>query len=129
MVASRIGLIGLGVIILTATAALAQNTSNPALSGNTVNPVLSGNSTLLPARQQLSVSPALPTGLLPNTTGTNPLTGLPCTGPGALSISGAGSLPGSTTAPVNGSLIGTTQAIQTPAFQSVFQSGGTGGAC
>jgi hypothetical protein len=77
MVAGRIGLIGLGVIILTATAALAQNTSNPALSGNTVNPVLSGNSTLLPARQQLSVSPALPTGLLPNTTGTNPLTGAP----------------------------------------------------
>jgi hypothetical protein len=54
MVAGRIGLIGLGVIILTATAALAQNTSNSALSGNTANPVLSGNSTLLPARQQLS---------------------------------------------------------------------------
>jgi hypothetical protein len=129
VVAGRIGLIGLGVIILTATAALAQNTSNPMLSGNTVNPVLSGQSTLLPARTELSVSPSIPTGLLPNTTGTNPLTGLPCTGPGALAISGAGTLPGSTTAPVNGSLIGAVQAIQTPAFQSVFQSGGTGGAC
>jgi len=32
MVADRIGLIGLGVIILT-TAALAQNTTNPVLSG------------------------------------------------------------------------------------------------
>jgi hypothetical protein len=120
MVADRIALIGLGAIILSATAALAQNTTNP---------VLSGQSTLLQARSELSVSPALPTGLIPNTSGTNPLTGLPCTGPGALSISGAGSLPGSTTAPVNGSLIGTTQAIQTPAFQSVFQSGGSGGAC
>ena len=42
MVADRIGLIALSAIILTATAALAQNTSNPMLSGNTVNPVLSG---------------------------------------------------------------------------------------
>jgi hypothetical protein len=131
MTANRIELIGLSVLILTtaATAALAQNTSNPALSGNTVNPVLSGNSTLLPARQQLSVSPSLPTGLIPNTAGTNPLTGLPCTGPGALSISGAGALPGSTSAPVNGSQITPTGALQTPAFQSVFQSGGSGGAC
>jgi len=129
MNADRIGLIGLGAIILTGTAALAQNTSNPMLSGNTVNPVLSGQSTVLPARSELTVSPSLPTALLPNTTGTNPLTGLPCTGPGSLSISGAGSLPGSTSAPVNGSLIGATDAIQTPAFQSVFQSGGSGGAC
>jgi hypothetical protein len=83
MLADRIGLIGLGAIILTATAALAQNTTNP---------VLSGQSTLLQARSELSVSPATPTGLLTNTTGTNPLTGLPCTGPDALSISGAGGL-------------------------------------
>jgi hypothetical protein len=120
MVADRIGLIGVVAAVLTTTVALAQNTTNP---------VLSGQSTLLQARSELSVSPSLPTGLLPNTTGTNPLTGLPCTGPGALSVSGAGSLPGSTTAPVNGSLIGAVQAIQTPAFQSVFQSGGSGGAC
>ena len=46
MVAHRIALIGLGAIILTATAALAQNTSNPLVSGNTANPVLSGQSAL-----------------------------------------------------------------------------------
>jgi hypothetical protein len=131
MVADRIGLIGISLIILSATAALAQNTSNPTLSGNTVNPVFSGQSTLLPARTELSISPSIPTGLLSNTTGTNPLTGLPCTGPGALSISGAGTLPGSTSPAVNGSVIGTAQGTtsQLPAFPSVFQSGGIGGAC
>jgi hypothetical protein len=133
MTATRIELIALTLLSLTAAtaAALAQNTSNPMLSGNTVNPVLSGQSTLLPARTELSISPATPTGLLTNTTGTNPLTGLPCTGPGALSVSGVGALPGSTTAPVNGSAIGsgTTSQIQIPAFPSVFQSGGTSGAC
>jgi len=131
MAANRIGLIGLGAIILTATAALAQNTSNPMLSGNTVNPVLSGQSTLLPARSELSISPSIPTGILSNTTGTNPLTGLPCTGPGALSISGAGTLPGSTSPAVNGSVIGTASGTtsQIPAFPSVFQPGGVGGAC
>ena len=40
MVADRFGLIGLGALLLTATAAFAQNTSNPTLSGNTANPVL-----------------------------------------------------------------------------------------
>jgi hypothetical protein len=122
MVADRIGLIGLGAIILTTTAALAQNTTNP---------VLSGQSTLLQARSELSISPATPSGLLSNTTGTNPLTGLPCTGPGALSISGTGTLPGSTTPAVNGSAIGTASGTssQIAAFPSVFQPGGTGGAC
>jgi hypothetical protein len=43
IVAHRIGLIGLGAIILTATAALAQNTTNP---------VLSGQSTLLQAQSE-----------------------------------------------------------------------------
>jgi hypothetical protein len=131
MAACRIGLIGLGAIILTASAALAQNTSNPTLSGNTVNPVFSGQSTLLPARTELSISPATPNGLLSNTTGTNPLTGLPCTGPGSLSISGAGTLPGTTTPAVNGSAIGTASGTtsQIPAFPSVFQPGGVGGAC
>jgi len=79
MAASRIELVGLGALILTATAAasLAQNTGASMLGGNTVNPVLSGNTTLLPARSELTVSPTIPTGLLSNTTGTNPLTGLP----------------------------------------------------
>ena len=131
MSGNRVGLIGLGGIILTATSAFAQNTGNPMLSGNTVNPVLSGQTTLLSARSELSVSPSLPTGLLSNTTGTNPLTGLPCTGLGSLSISGAGTLPGSSTPPVNGSAIQTASGTtsQQPAFPSVFQPGGTAGAC
>jgi hypothetical protein len=131
MAAYRNALIGLGAIILTATTALAQNTGASLLSGNTTNPVLSGQTTLLSARSELSVSPSTPTGLLSNTTGTNPLTGLPCTGPGSLSISGAGTLPGSTSPAVNGSADqaanGTTSQI--PAFPSVFQPGGVGGAC
>jgi hypothetical protein len=45
MAVNRIALIGLSVLVLSATItmALAQNTSNPMLSGNTVNPRLSGN--------------------------------------------------------------------------------------
>jgi hypothetical protein len=130
-VANRIGLIGLGAIILSTTMALAQNTGASLQSGNTVNPVLSGQTTLLSARSELSVSPSTPTGLLSNTTGTNPLTGLPCTGPGALSISGAGTLPGSTAPAVNGTADQTASGTnsQIPAFPSVFQPGGVGGAC
>jgi hypothetical protein len=132
MTANRIELVGLSVLILVATAAVspAQNTGASLLSGNTTNPVLSGQSTLLSARSELSVSPSTPTGLLSNTTGSNPLTGLPCTGPGSLSISGVGALPGTTSPPVNGSDIGTASGtVQIPAFPSVFQPGGTGGAC
>jgi hypothetical protein len=134
MTANRLAVMSLSFFVLTATATVAfaqLNTSNPVLSGNTVNPVFSGQSTLLPARTELSISPSIPTGLLSNTTGTNPLTGLPCTGPGALSISGAGTLPGSTSPAVNGSVIGTAQGTtsQLPAFPSVFQPGGIGGAC
>jgi hypothetical protein len=84
MTANRIELLGLSVLVLVATATVspAQNTGASLLSGNTTNPVLSGQSTLLSARSELSVSPSTPIGLLSNTTGTNPLTGLPCTGPG-----------------------------------------------
>jgi hypothetical protein len=141
MSTNRIGLIGLSVLVLTATApvALAQqnpflNPANPAtplLNGITPNPIPSANSTLLPPRTENPVSPTLSTGLLPNTTGTNPLTGLPCTGPGALSVSGAGTLPGTTAPPVNGTAIGNAggTASQLPGFSSVFQPGGTSGAC
>ena len=73
MTANRLKLVGPRVLVFIATAeaSLAQNTGNP---------MLSGNSTILPARSELSVSPALASsGLLSNsTTGTNPLTGLPC---------------------------------------------------
>jgi hypothetical protein len=45
MAVNRIALIGLSVLVLSATTtiALAQNTSNPLRTGNTVNPILSGN--------------------------------------------------------------------------------------
>jgi hypothetical protein len=88
MAANRIELIGLSVLVLTATATavLAQNTSNPMLSGNTVNPYLSGNSTLLSGLSELSAPPALPNTLLQPNLGRNSLTGLPCTGVGALSV-------------------------------------------
>jgi hypothetical protein len=129
MSAHPIGLIGLSALVLTGIARVALAQQN----AGTFNPLPppSTSSPLLPATPENPVSPALPTGLLPNTAGTNPLTGLPCTGPGSLSVSGAGALPGSTTPPVNGSAIGTASgtASQTPGFSSVFQPGGTSGAC
>jgi hypothetical protein len=79
MAVNRIALIGLSVLVLSATTtiALAQNTSNPLRSGNTVNPVMSGN-TVAPGREA-PVSPA--PGLQNLSTGTNPFTGQPCSGP------------------------------------------------
>jgi hypothetical protein len=79
MTANRFELVGLSVLVLTltATVSLAQNTSNPLLSGNTVNPVMSGN-TVTPGREA-PVSPA--PGVTNLSTGINPFTGLPCSGP------------------------------------------------
>ena len=129
MTANCLELVGLSVLLLVATATTspAQNTSNSLLSGNTANPVLSGNSTVLPARSELSVSPSLPSsGLLTNATnGTNPLTGMPCSGPGSLSVSGAGGLPGTTAPPLNGDSANP----QLPTFPSVFGHTSTSGAC
>jgi hypothetical protein len=126
MAAKRIERISLSVLVLiaTATVVLAQNlnTSNPLQSGNTTNPVLSGNTTVLPPRHQAPVSPAFPSGLLNNVTnGTNPLTGLPCSGPGSLSVSGAGGLPGATVPPVNGET--------TPQLPASVFGNNTSGAC
>jgi hypothetical protein len=138
MPANRIELIGLSVLFLTATATAASAQQNPGttlLNGMTFNPLPSPStsSQLLPATPENPVSPALPNtagGVVTNTTtGTNPLTGLPCSGPGSLSVSGAGGLPGTTAAPVNGSPVPTTGPIQTPAFPSVFGSANTSGAC
>jgi hypothetical protein len=115
MVADRIGLIGLGATILMATAALAQNTTNP---------VLSGESTLLQARSELSVPPALPNNLIQPNPGRNSITGLPCTGVGLLSVSPT--LPGATVAPgATGTAIsdpnsGASAIQQLPTFFSVF---------
>jgi len=125
-------LIGLSALALTTSATMVLAQQNPATTlqnGMTFNPIPSTSSTLLPSRTENPVSPALPTatgGVLTNTTtGTNPLTGLPCSGPGSLSVSGAGGLPGTTTPPVNGN----TGIPQLPAFPSVYGSANTSGAC
>jgi hypothetical protein len=125
-------LIGLSALALTTSATMALAQENPATTlqnGMTFNPIPSTSSTLLPSRTENPVSPALPAatgGVLTNTTtGTNPLTGLPCSGPGSLSVSGAGGLPGTTTPPVNGD----TGTAQLPAFPSVYGSANTSGAC
>ena len=115
MVADRIGLIGLGATILMATAALAQNTTNP---------VLSGESTLLQARTELSVPPALPSTLIQPNPGRNSVSGLPCTGVGLLSV--APTLPGGTVAPggtgtsISNPNSGASTIQQLPTFPSVF---------
>jgi hypothetical protein len=59
----------------------------------------------LPHRNQAPVSPSTP-GTVPGTlssenTGANPITGLPCSGGGALAISGAGGLADTPSAPPN----------------------------
>jgi len=60
MAVNRIALIGLSVLVLSATTTIAlaqnKNTSNPLLSGNTVNPVMSGNT--VAAGREAPVSPA-----------------------------------------------------------------------
>ena len=95
MATNRVVLICLSALILVASISisLAQNTSNPMLSGNTVNPVMSGN-TVANGREN-PVSPALNTGALNPATGTNPFTGMPCSGPPTsggttTSVTGAG---------------------------------------
>jgi hypothetical protein len=75
MSAHRIEPLGLSALLLgaSATVALAQvNPLNPAttlLNGENFNSIPNTSSTLLPPRSENPVSPALPTGLIPNTTG------------------------------------------------------------
>jgi hypothetical protein len=126
MTVNRIELIGLSVLVLTATATAvpAQNTSNPMLSGNTTNPYLGGNSTLLSGLSELSAPPALPNTLLQPNLGRNSITGLPCTGVGLLSVTPT--LPGATAAPgATGTAVSTPSSAastiqQLPSFPSVF---------
>ena len=121
MTENRIALIGLSVLGLTATitTALAQNTSNPMTSGNTTNPILSGNTvTQLPP---VPVSPAPNLTILGSPLGRNSLTGLPCTGPGALAIPGPGTLPGTPAVPGATTLSSTGGTAITPP-SSVFGS-------
>jgi hypothetical protein len=112
MAEKRMGLIGLIALALTGTATVAFAQSAPIT---------------LPEIPELAVSPALPSGLLSGeSSGSNPLTGLPCTGGGASAVSGVGGL-GDTTTPPQGDDSG---AEQLPPFVSVFGSGSsTLGAC
>ena len=112
MAEKRMELIGLIALALAAiaTGALAQN----------------GPSTL-PQTPETAVSPALPSGLLGGeSTGSNPLTGLPCIGSGASAVSGVGGLGDTTTLPPGDD----SGADQLPTFNSVFGTTSTTlGAC
>jgi hypothetical protein len=122
MTTNRVALIGLNLLGVTATItiALAQNTSNPLMSGNTTNPILSGNTvTQLPP---VPVSPAPNLTILQPPLGRNAQTGLPCTGPPSIAVTaGAGTLPGTTTAP-GAAQVPQNGAPVTPTPTSVFGS-------
>lgn len=65
----------------------------------------------LPVAPEVPVSPAISNSLLGPSTGTNPLTGLPCSGVGpSLPISGQGALPGTVPLPETGQPTGQFQA-------------------
>ena len=112
MAEKRMGLIGLIALAVaaTATVALAQSTSST-----------------VPQAPEIAVSPALPSGLLSGeSTGSNPLTGLPCSGGGASAVSGVGGLGDTATSPQGDE----TSAEQLPPINSVFGTvSSTLGAC
>ena len=96
-------------------------------------PAPAQNATLLPEQPEVPVSASTPgtgPGTLSNeTTGTNALTGLPCSGEGALATTGAGALPDATNPP-EGSLTPANQgAINLPSLNSVFGPTSALGAC
>lgn len=83
-------------------------------------------------RGEVPISPATP-GTLPGTlnnetTGTNPLTGLPCSGQGSLAVSGAGGLADTALPPPGGDTT-TEPTTQLPSLTSVFGSSSSLGAC
>jgi hypothetical protein len=109
MAAKHMELIGLTALVLAATAAVAL-----------------AQSVTLPEAPELAVSPALPSGLLTGeSTGSNPLTGLPCAGGGASAVSGLGGLADTTTPPPGDD----SADLQAPPIVSVFGSGTTLGTC
>lgn len=114
----RLRLIALTIVLAAANAAVSAQTLNPTTT------------LTIPHQSEVSVSPVTPNasgGLSGEneTTGTNPLTGLPCTGEGSLAISGAGELPDSSSTPADS----TPLAPQLPALNSVFGSSTTLGSC
>jgi hypothetical protein len=74
-----------------------------------------------------AVTPATTPGSLLNgeSTGTNPLTGLPCSGAGSLSVSGVGGLADTATPPPDAD----SSTPQLPAITSVFGTATTLGSC
>lgn len=113
----------LGLICLIAVMVPASVTMTPA---QTLNP--STSLTLTPPRE-IAVSPSTP-GTTPGslggeTTGTNPVTGLPCSGQGSLAVSGAGALPDVASPPPDE----TSATPQIPSVSSVFGPQTTLGAC
>jgi len=115
-------LICLSVLILTV--------SETAIPAQTLN---STSALIVPEQAEVPISPATPgtrPGSLTNeTTGTNAVTGLPCTGEGALATSGAGAL-ADTASPPPGSTTPVDQgAIAEPSLTSVFGPSTSLGAC
>ena len=92
----------------------------------TVNPFVPQ---LVPQPAETPVSPVTPSttpgGLTNETSGNNPLTGLPCTGQGSLAVSGAGALSDSATPPPDQTLL----TPQLPTLSSVFGSSTALGSC
>ena len=86
----------------------------------------------LPQSPEFAVSPINP-GTLPGTgagsTGTNPITGLPCSGGGSISVSGAGGLPGSSVVPPGATETPGSIPVGSPPVSSVYGPGSTLGAC
>jgi hypothetical protein len=90
----------------------------------------------LPEMPEPPVSPINP-GTLPgttsaiggSTTGTNPITGLPCNGSGSISVSGAGGLPGTATPPPGLNETLGQIPVGTPPFTSIYGSQTNLGSC
>jgi hypothetical protein len=118
MLTKRCGLIMVVSLVLTVstTIGMAQNLN--------VNVPLT-----LPEQPEVPVSPAAsgtaPGTLTNETTGTNPLTGLPCAGVGSLAVTEAGALPATSSSPPDDG----TPTDALPSLNSVFGSGSTLGSC
>jgi hypothetical protein len=119
-------LTGAALLAVVANVAASAQTVNPGTNSITTNPI---TTLTLPQQPEIAVSPASP-GTAPGsfgneTTGSNPLTGLPCTGEGSLAVSGAGGLADTASPPVGSSP--TTPEL--PTITSVFGSPSTLGSC
>jgi hypothetical protein len=80
----------------------------------------------LPNQVEVPVSPSTPSSLLSGeSTGSNPLTGLPCTGAGSLAVSSVGETTDTSSSPADS----TPTAPQLPTVSSVFGSSSSLGSC